>query len=128
MKKIKILVATFIVAAMGAFVLVPAATAGAIDPLAGACADNSDSAVCKDGARDPDSANKLIGTIVNVLLFLVGTLSVIMIIVSGIWYVTSNGDATKVTRAKNTLTYAIVGLLVALLAFAIVNWVLKLFK
>lgn len=128
MKKIKLLVAAFVIAAMGAFVLVPATTAGALDPLAGACADNPDSAVCKDGSRSSDSANKLIGTIVNTLLFLVGTLSVIMIIVAGIWYVTSSGDTTKVTRAKNTLTYAIVGLLVALLAFAIVNWVLKLFK
>jgi len=50
-----------------------------------------------------------------------------MIIFAGILYTTSAGDASKVTRAKNTLTYSIVGLLLAFLAFAIVNWVLKLF-
>ena len=43
-------------------------------------------------------------------------------------YATSTGDSGKVTRAKNTLTYAIVGLVVAFLAYAIVFWVLGLFK
>ena len=63
----------------------------------------------------------------NTLLFLVGALSTVMIIVGGIFYVISNGDSGKIARAKNTITYAVVGLVVAFVAFAIVNWVIKLF-
>ena len=124
MNKVKLIVAALMISALGAFALVPATSVGALDPLAGACADNPDSEVCKN--KDED-ASSLIGTIINVLLFLVGTLSVIMIIVSGIFYVTSSGDSSKVARAKNTLLYSVVGLVVAFIAFAVVNWVLKLF-
>ena len=124
MKKVTLIVAAFMISALGAFALVPATSVGALDPLAGACADNPDSEICKN--KDED-ASSLIGTIINVLLFLVGTLSVIMIIVSGIFYDTSSGDSSKVARAKNTLLYSVVGLVVAFIAFAVVNWVLKLF-
>lgn len=64
-------------------------------------------------------------TIVNVMLFLIGTLSVIMLIYGGIQYVISSGDAGKVNNAKNTILYAIVGLVVSVLAYAIVNFVIK---
>lgn len=63
-------------------------------------------------------------TVVNVLLFLIGAISVIMLIIGGIRYTVSAGDAGNVTAAKNTILYAIVGLIIAFLAFAIVNWVL----
>lgn len=63
-------------------------------------------------------------TIVNVLLFIIGAVSVIMIIFGGFRYVTSGGDSGGVTSAKNTILYAIVGLVVAVLAYAIVNFVL----
>lgn len=67
----------------------------------------------------------LITTIVNVLLFLIGLLSVIMIIYGGFRFVTSGGSAEVVKSAKNTILYSIVGLVVAIMAFAIVNFVLK---
>ena len=63
-------------------------------------------------------------TIVNVMLFVVGALSVIMLIWGGIRYATSGGSSSAVTSAKNTIMYAIIGLVVAFLAYAIVNWVL----
>ena len=50
-----------------------------------------------------------------------------MIIVAGVMYTTSGGNAGQVSKAKGALTYAVVGLIVAFLAFAIVNWVFKLF-
>lgn len=62
--------------------------------------------------------------IVNALLFLIGAISVIMLIYGGIRYTASGGNANNVTAAKNTIMYAIIGLVVAFLAFAIVNWVL----
>lgn len=63
-------------------------------------------------------------TIVNVLLFIIGAISVIMLIIGGIRYTLSGGDSGAVTSAKNTILYAIIGLVVAFLAFAIVNFVL----
>lgn len=124
MKKIKLMIAVFVMTAIGAFAFAPVTSVGALDPLAGACADNPESDICQN--KDED-AGSLIGTIINTLLFLIGILSVIMIIVAGVLYTISSGDSSKVARAKNTLTYAIVGLLVAFLAFAIVNWVLDIF-
>jgi hypothetical protein len=69
----------------------------------------------------------IFSTIVNVVLFLVGAISVIMLVYGGIKYTTSAGDTAKVTSAKNTIMYAIVGLIVAILAFAIVNFVVGSF-
>jgi hypothetical protein len=61
--------------------------------------------------------------IINVMLFVIGILCVIMIIFGGIRYTTSTGDKTRVDNAKNTIIYAVVGLVVAIIAYALVNWV-----
>lgn len=66
----------------------------------------------------------LVSQIINILLFAIGIISVIMIIIGGLRYVISGGNSTAVTAAKNTILYAIVGLVVAIFAFAIINWVL----
>lgn len=66
----------------------------------------------------------VVSTITNILLFIIGALSVVMIIIGGLRYVTSGGNPTSVTGAKNTILYAIVGLVVAFLAYAVVNFVL----
>jgi hypothetical protein len=50
---------------------------------------------------------------------------VIMIIVAGLRYVTSNGDPQTASKAKNTIIYAIIGLVIAILSYAIVNFVLS---
>ena len=62
-------------------------------------------------------------TIVNIMLFIVGAVAVIMLIIGGIRYVTSGGAQDQVTAAKNTIMYAIVGIIVAILAYAVVNFV-----
>lgn len=66
-------------------------------------------------------------TITNVLLFLIGAISVIMLIIGGIRYVVSGGDSGAVQNAKNTILYAIVGVVVAILAYAVVNFVISSF-
>ena len=63
--------------------------------------------------------------VTNTILYIVGIIAVIMLIIGGIRYVTSGGDAKKVTDAKNTVLYAIIGLVIAFLAFAIVNFVVS---
>lgn len=62
--------------------------------------------------------------LINVVIGIVGFLAVLMIIFGGITYTTSAGDPGKVKKAKDTIMYGIIGLVVALLAFAIVNFVL----
>ena len=62
--------------------------------------------------------------ILNAVFGIIGVVSVIMIIVGGISYATSQGDPSKVKKGKDTILYGIIGLVVALLAFAIVNFVL----
>lgn len=62
--------------------------------------------------------------VTNIVLYIVGVIAVIMLIIGGIKYVVSGGDAKKVTDAKNTVLYAIIGLIIAFLAFAIVNFVI----
>jgi hypothetical protein len=62
--------------------------------------------------------------ITNIALYLIGAISVLMLIYGGIRYTISGGDSKNVTAAKNTILYAIVGIVVAILAFAIVNFVI----
>lgn len=76
---------------------------------------------------DSSGQGGIFKTVTNVLLFLIGAISVIMLIVGGIRYVVSGGDSTAVQNAKNTILYAIVGVVVAILAFAVVNFVITSF-
>jgi hypothetical protein len=68
--------------------------------------------------------NSVIATVVNILSAVVGVVSVIMIIIGGFRYVMSGGDSTSIAGAKNTIIYAIVGLVVVALAQIIVRFVL----
>ena len=68
--------------------------------------------------------SSIINNIINIMLYAVGVLSVIMLIFGGIRYVVSGGQKDKVTDAKNTILYAIVGLLIAIFANAIIQFVL----
>jgi len=72
--------------------------------------------------------NSLIPTITNIINVIIGFLglaAVIVIILGGVQYTTSAGDPGKVKKAKDTILYGIVGLVIALLAFAIVNFVMS---
>ncbi len=75
--------------------------------------------------QDPDeSVNNIIRTVINIFSLVVGVVSVIMIIVGGLKYITSGGDSGNVSGAKNTILYAIVGLVIVALAQVIVRFVL----
>lgn len=87
-----------------------------------------------DCARGTGQSSDLFGDagifrkITNVLLFIIGAISVIMLIIGGIRYVVSGGDSGAVTGAKNTILYAVIGIVVALLAYALVNFVIGSFQ
>ncbi|HEX5447647.1 MAG TPA: pilin [Candidatus Saccharimonadales bacterium] len=77
------------------------------------------------GGEATSKINNIIHTIVNILTAIVGIVAVIMIIVGGLRYITSGGNDTSVTSAKNTILYAIIGLVVVALAQLIVRFTLS---
>lgn len=74
------------------------------------------------------TVSSVIHTVSNILIFAVGIAAVIMIIVGGLRYTLSGGDQSKVTSAKNTIIYAVVGVALAIMAYAIVQFVFTQFK
>lgn len=66
-----------------------------------------------------------IGTILTSVYLIVGIIAVIFLIIGGVLYATSQGDSVKLTKAKNTIIYSIIGLIVVLAAFAITKFVLN---
>lgn len=72
-----------------------------------------------------DANSSTLQTILSVAFMIIGALAVIFIIVGGIQYVLSGGNPEQTTKAKNTILYAIVGLIVSILATVIVNFVLS---
>ncbi len=106
----------------------PTVPVGASTVAGDACnGQNSQSTICRQTRNADSNTKKFIKTVTNILLFAVGIISVIMIIVGGLKYTVSNGDSSQVTSAKNTILYSVVGLIVAILAYAIVGFVVETF-
>ncbi len=88
---------------------------------AGGCADTDDSSC----AADPETrVNNTLKLVINIFSIVVGVVAVIMIIIGGLKYITSSGDSGNITSAKNTILYAIIGLVIVALAQFIVRFVL----
>ncbi len=88
----------------------------------GACKNvvSGNTAVCSGDAKD---AKEIAKNVISVLLWIVGMASIIVIVYSGITFVTSAGNPSQITRAKTMLMYAVIGLVVSILAYAIVNFI-----
>lgn len=107
-----------------------AATVPAISPAKavnpyGACDANSSSAICK--GKGESLSEGFVKPTINIILWVVGVAAVIVIIVAGLKYVTSSGNPSAVSSAKTTILYAVIGLVIAITAYAIVNFVFKSF-
>ena len=89
---------------------------------------NENSVYCQNKNTGETQVNGIIKTIVEVLLTAVGAISIIMIVIGGIMFALSSGDAQKAAKARNTVLYAVVGLAVSLFASAIVNFVFNRFN
>jgi hypothetical protein len=99
-----------------------------------ACGTNGDltgagSATCGTQATQVDtsnggSLNNILKLIINIFSVIVGFVAVIMIIFGGIRYITSGGDSGNISSAKNTIVYAIVGLIIVALAQVLVHFVI----
>lgn len=95
------------------------------------CRQNPDSTLCKSNAepQDPNNnslfgPNGVLTKAARLLAVVVGVVAVIMIIIGGFQYIIASGDPSNIQNAKNTVFYAIIGLLVAALAQSIISFVL----
>lgn len=86
--------------------------------------EGAEAAKADEMPRDLIGENGVFTKITSTLLMAIGIISVIMLIYGGIRYIISGGDQKKVTDAKNTILYALIGLIIALLSYAIVNFVI----
>ena len=132
-QKLKTIVLSFVAAGMlVAPVLVPAGALAAETSISkGLCAGANLSASQIDSCNTTDNSaaantkiDSIIKTVINIFSLVVGVVAVIMIIIGGLKYITSGGDSGNITGAKNTILYAIIGLVVVALAQFIVNFVL----
>lgn len=87
--------------------------------------EGAEAARCAECPRDLFGDTGVFRQITDTILYIVGIIAVIMLIWGGIRYVVSGGDAKKVTDAKNTILYAIIGLIISFLAYAIVRFVVN---
>ncbi len=120
-------ISTFAIAtalALGGLFAFAAPTAyAATDP---GCPDGweSNHGTCVPPSNNDVEVWDVVQTALNWILAIIGVIATIMIILGGIQYTTSAGDSGKVKKAKDTILYGIIGLVIALLAAAIVNFVL----
>jgi hypothetical protein len=90
----------------------------------GAAFDPNSSTGCAVTESSGTDVQSIIATVINIFSLVVGVIAVIMIIIGGVKYITSGGDSGNVTGAKNTILYAIIGLVIVALAQTIVFFVL----
>lgn len=83
---------------------------------------NQDTAIC---TTDQSLLSGVLKDVINVMLYMAGAIAVIMVVVGGIRYITSDGDPGAAAKAKNTIIYALVGLVVAVMSYSIVNFVIE---
>jgi hypothetical protein len=120
--------------ALGAVLFVLSATPRvlAVDVLDNACQESgvTNSSFCTN-VKSESSQNRVLGPngiitkITQFIIFITGTISVIMVIIGGFRYIASSGDSNGTKQAKDTILYALVGLVIAILAQVIVSFVLS---
>ena len=113
--------------ALMALALVVAGAGAVVVPSGYAFADGESWRSGMEAANPGTTTNDLptiVKNIINGVLYVVGVLAVVMVIIGGVKYTTSGGDQAAVTSAKNTILYGIIGLVISVLAYAIVNFVI----
>lgn len=92
------------------------------------CSPNPDGCkVVKDGQGQGNAkATTKVKNGINTALYILAAICVVMIVIAGFKYTASNGDSSIVSSAKNTILYSVVGLIVAIMAYAIVNFVIQI--
>lgn len=128
LNKLALSIATFIVIVVPTLVPVSVYAAEGIQQNLCAGANLDVNSNCTSGgitdAQASQKINDLLRSVINLFSLVVGVVAVIMIIIGGLKYITSGGDGSNVSSAKNTIIYAIVGLVIVALSQFIVRFVL----
>lgn len=114
------------VLALGASLVLPAVTSTDVSAQS-SIQDGANAAKGNGQQESLDGDEGVFKTVTNVMLYIIGAISVIMLIIGGIRYVVSGGESSAVTGAKNTILYAVIGIIVAIVAYAVVNFVITSF-
>jgi type IV secretory pathway VirB2 component (pilin) len=128
MKRLSVLISTLLIAVASVTILAAPQPALALfqnsrDAACGGVALQDTPATCD--ASSADTVNNMIRTALEVLSFAAGIAAVIMIIIAGIKFITSQGESANISSARNTVLYAVVGLVVVMLSQFIVRFVLN---
>ncbi|HSX41095.1 MAG TPA: pilin [Candidatus Saccharimonadales bacterium] len=144
MKKLKLFMASLLAA--GSLMLAPAwvladqsslitdpvcSTASTLPGCSGAsnaqCVNATDKAACEANAAHLEAQNGYLTLLVDTFIYAGAIVATIFLFIGGIRYVTSTGDPARITSAKNTVQYAIIGLVIAILARLLVGYVIGVF-
>ena len=123
MLALPMMVSTAVVSAAGCN-QISSGIAGGVNQATGTSSSNANAVDCSSSAVSGNTIGKAAKTLVNVFSIIVGVVAVVMVIYGGFRYITSGGDSGRVGNAKNSLIYAIVGLVIVALAQVIVHFVL----
>lgn len=128
-KSIKTFVATVLAASALLFPMLAPVTVHAADLTNSLCngielnGSSSGTGTCSNGANQDNSLNRIITLVINTFSVIVGFIAIVMMIYGGFKYITSGGDSGKVTSAKNTILYALIGIVIVALAQLLVRFV-----
>ena len=76
----------------------------------------------KKGEQQPRTISEVVQTVLNIIIGALGLVAVAVIVFGGVQYMTSTGDSGKTAKARNTILYAVIGLIICAFAAIIVNW------
>lgn len=137
-KKLTLIIAVFAVLIQLVIAYAPLVSASSFANPTDPCIEATDSPFCKDAQENPrggdaidNDSSPILGPssifykITQTVTLLTGAISIIMIMVGGFRYIVSGGDGTAIKAAKDTILYAVVGLLVAVFAQTIITFVLS---
>jgi hypothetical protein len=118
---IRVIVFALIVAGVAAMSVPVLAT-----DLSPVCGDNSVDIELRRaaGCQDTEGVESIVGNIINAIIYIIAIVAVVMIVFAGQRYSVSQGDPGKVKQAKDMILYSVIGLVVAILAYALVNFIL----
>lgn len=102
----------------------PVVAADVLQPCSDPAFSAANSQLCQARNGKLFGPNSIWSRIISTLTYVVGAIAVLMIIIGAVRYSLSAGDQSQVTAAKNTILYALIALIVAIMANALVNFVL----
>lgn len=122
--KIKSLIGAAVVAAFSLMITTPVSAVVSCPADSIRAGKNADT-LAQCNVKEDNTLLPTVQVIIDVIIGVLGLVAVLVIILGGVSYTTSTGDPGKVKKAKDTIMYGIIGLIVAILAYAIVNFVLS---